>query len=171
MTTFFDPGLEKKPDFCPVHEAHLRLVRPRGAGPRAGALLRPQRGIRHGGRPIPLAVSSRTAGTTRPIRWSATWLPWTRAATWARPSRCSGPNLGPNAFAGLLGAKLEFGEVTSWAKPCLTGPEDLKKIAFDPESEYLKKLDELTDCALEACEGKFWWATPTCTPASTARTR
>ena len=65
------------------------------------------------------------------------------------------PNLGPNVFAGMMGAQLEFGDVTSWAKPCLSGAEELDKLAFNALSEYLLKLNELTDCALQVCAGKF----------------
>ena len=65
------------------------------------------------------------------------------------------PNLGPNAFAGMWGVHLEFGDVTSWAKPCLSGPEDLEKLVFNAQSEYLLKLNELTDEALKHCKGKY----------------
>lgn len=65
------------------------------------------------------------------------------------------PNLGPNAFAGMFGCKLAFGDVTSWARPCIEDADDLDKVVFDENSEYLLKLNELTDYALERCEHKF----------------
>lgn len=65
------------------------------------------------------------------------------------------PNLGPNVFAAFYGSRLEFGEVTSWAEPCLDGYENLNKLKFDFNNEYFKKLDEMTKYALQRCEGKF----------------
>jgi hypothetical protein len=63
------------------------------------------------------------------------------------------PNLGPNVFAALYGSDLKFAEVTSWAMPSL--PDYDQKVALDWQSEYLRKLDSLTRCALEVCRGKF----------------
>lgn len=63
------------------------------------------------------------------------------------------PNLGPNVFAALYGCPLEFGEVTSWAEPIL--PEYDRLPALDWQSEYLRKLEEMTNLALQACEGNF----------------
>jgi len=63
------------------------------------------------------------------------------------------PNLGPNVFAALYGSQLEFAEVTSWALPILTDYD--RMVALDWQSEYLRKLESLTRCALEACHGQF----------------
>lgn len=63
------------------------------------------------------------------------------------------PNLGPNVFAALYGSQLEFAEVTSWAHPIL--PDYDRTVALDWQSEYLRKLESLTRCALEVCSGKF----------------
>lgn len=65
------------------------------------------------------------------------------------------PNLGPNVFAAMLGGTLQFGEVTSWIKPFVSGPEDLPELTIDPDNVYYRKLKELTDYALERCEGSF----------------
>lgn len=64
------------------------------------------------------------------------------------------PNLGPNFFAGLYGAPLEFGDVTSWAHPILTDYADPPHINW--QSEYLLKLDELTRAALEVASDRFY---------------
>jgi hypothetical protein len=63
------------------------------------------------------------------------------------------PNLGPNVFAGLYGCPLEFAEVTSWAQPILFDLET--PLTLDWQSEYLLKLIELTQAALEICPGKY----------------
>ena len=65
------------------------------------------------------------------------------------------PNIGPNCFAGMLGCKLEFGEVTSWAMPCIEEADEIDKVEFNPNSEYLLKLNEMTDYALERCKGRY----------------
>ena len=38
------------------------------------------------------------------------------------------PNLGPNVYAAFYGSVLEYAEVTSWAKPCISNWEDLKRL-------------------------------------------
>lgn len=63
------------------------------------------------------------------------------------------PNLGPNLFAGLFGCHLEFGDVTSWADPILAGYT--QPVALDWQSEYLRKIDEMTQLALEHCAGRY----------------
>ena len=67
------------------------------------------------------------------------------------------PNLGPNVFAGCYGAPLHFSDVTSWAEPVLTTPDDpyAAPPPLDWASEYLAKLDELTALALEHAPGRF----------------
>ena len=63
------------------------------------------------------------------------------------------PNLGPNVFASFYGCPIEFGEVTSWAEPSLFDFDLLPPM--DWQSEYLHKLNEMTDLALQFSEGKF----------------
>lgn len=63
------------------------------------------------------------------------------------------PNLGPNVFAALYGCPLEFADVTSWALPILSDYD--QAVALDWQSEYLNKLESLTRCALEVCQGQF----------------
>lgn len=154
MTDFFDPGLEKKPDFVACMK-------------RVYAWYHQQIDDRV---PVRFAAHNAEFDTADDhARWPSLKARWYDAEyqidkclkTVEKGSYLGEtfplfwPNLGPNVFAGILGATLQFGEVTSWAKPCIAGPQDLDKIAFDPNSEYLKKLDELTDCALQRCAGKF----------------
>ncbi|MBT3320500.1 MAG: hypothetical protein HN389_12135 [Clostridia bacterium] len=65
------------------------------------------------------------------------------------------PNLGPNVFAAILGAGIEFGDVTSWSHSVVDSVYEIEKINFNQNSEYLNKLVELTDYALDRCEDKF----------------
>lgn len=65
------------------------------------------------------------------------------------------PNLGPEVYAAFYGAELEFGDVTSWSIPLVREWEDIEKIKLDMKNEYFRKLEELTEHALERCVGKF----------------
>jgi hypothetical protein len=65
------------------------------------------------------------------------------------------PNLGPVAYAGFYGGELEFGEVTSWSRPIVADLPDIDHVKLDPNNEYFRKLEGLTRCALDKCEGKF----------------
>lgn len=65
------------------------------------------------------------------------------------------PNLGPNWFAALHGAELEFGENTSWCEQIVREEEDLGKIKFSRESPYYKCMLDLTYAALDICKGQF----------------
>lgn len=154
MTNFFDPGLEKKPDFVQCMKRiyawydHQVLDR------------------------VPVRFSAHNAEYDRLddlSRWPSVKARWydveyqlDKCLKAAQEGSFLGetfplfwPNLGPNVYAGMLGANIEFGDVTSWAKPCVAGPDGLEKITLDPKSEYLLKLNELTDCALDKCKGKF----------------
>lgn len=67
------------------------------------------------------------------------------------------PNLGPEIYAAFFGMDLEFGEITSWAKPTIEDIEDPGQrslLQFDPDNIYYKKLMEMTCVALEKCGGK-----------------
>jgi len=65
------------------------------------------------------------------------------------------PNLGPEVYAALYGAELEYGDVTSWSKPFVKDWDDIANLALNLQNEYARKLDELTQIALERCAGKF----------------
>ncbi len=65
------------------------------------------------------------------------------------------PNLGPNVFAACYGMPYEFGEVTAWAHPMIKDMVRSGWPAIDWSSEYVKKLDELTQAAIDAAQGRF----------------
>ena len=65
------------------------------------------------------------------------------------------PNLGPDVYAAFYGAELEFGEVTSYSIPFVRQWEDADQLIFNTNNEYFKKIEVLTQHALERCEGKF----------------
>lgn len=64
------------------------------------------------------------------------------------------PNLGPDVYAAFYGAELKFGETTSWSDPIVLEWEDVERLKFDWNNIYFKKLEELTQCALERCRNK-----------------
>jgi hypothetical protein len=64
------------------------------------------------------------------------------------------PNLGPEVYAALYGADLEYGEVTSWSTPLVRDWRDVSRLKLDLHNVYAAKLDELTQVALERCAGK-----------------
>ncbi len=65
------------------------------------------------------------------------------------------PNLGPDVYAAFYGSELEFGEVTSWSIPLVREWDDVEKLKLEMDNEYFRKLEELTEIALEKCSGKF----------------
>jgi hypothetical protein len=68
------------------------------------------------------------------------------------------PNLGPNFFAAGYGCPYIFGEVTAWAEPLsqkLSTASGGVMPKYDWNNEYLRKLDELTDLALERAKGRY----------------
>ncbi len=65
------------------------------------------------------------------------------------------PNLGPDVYAAFYGARLHFGEVTSWSEPLVHSWDDLPSLELDLANEYLARLDQLTLAALERCPGQF----------------
>lgn len=65
------------------------------------------------------------------------------------------PNLGPDVYAAFYGAELEFGEVTSWSIPLVREWDDVETLKLDMDNEYFRKLEELTEFALEQSQGKF----------------
>jgi len=66
------------------------------------------------------------------------------------------PNLGPDVYASFYGCDLTFDEITSWSHPCIETLQDISVVHCAPEgSEYYKKLTQLTQCALENCDGRY----------------
>jgi len=67
------------------------------------------------------------------------------------------PFLGPDYFATAYGAELEFGEETSWAKPCITDEdvEHHEKFVANVQNVYYKKMEELTKAAVEDGRDKY----------------
>jgi hypothetical protein len=64
------------------------------------------------------------------------------------------PNLGPDVYSAFYGAELKFGETTSWSEPIVREWEDVERLEFYWDNVYFKKLEELTQCALERCKNK-----------------
>lgn len=154
MTRFFDPQLEKKPDFVEcmqrIYAWYDHQVLDRA----------PIRFAAHNADFNVVDDQSRWASLKD--RWFDVEYQVERALKTVECGSYLGetfplywPNLGPNVYAGIWGADLEFGDVTSWCRP-LVGEEDgLDRMRFDLESPYLKKINALTDYALERCAGKF----------------
>ena len=153
MTNFFDPQLEKKPDFVecmkriyawndhqvidrvPIrfasHNAEYNIVDATDRWPDLKSQwydveYQVDKGLK-------TVENSSYLGETFPLYW---------------------PNLGPNVFAAMFGSSLEFGDVTSWASACIEDSDELEDFHFDPDNEFLRKLNEFTDCALEKCKNK-----------------
>jgi hypothetical protein len=63
------------------------------------------------------------------------------------------PNLGPNFFASCFGVPIIFGEVTSWAQHDLESYSLPRR--FNWQHDYMRKMVELTQTALQVCPGKF----------------
>ncbi len=65
------------------------------------------------------------------------------------------PNLGPEIYVAFHGSELVFKEVTSYSVPLVKDWGDVAKIRLDTENEYFRKIEELTQVALEKCPGRF----------------
>jgi hypothetical protein len=65
------------------------------------------------------------------------------------------PNLGPALYAAFYGTEMEYQEVTTFSIPIVKEWDDIGKIKLNKQNKYFKKLDELTELALEKCTGKF----------------
>ncbi|MDC7233539.1 MAG: hypothetical protein PQJ58_09925 [Spirochaetales bacterium] len=65
------------------------------------------------------------------------------------------PNLGPDILQAFNGQELVYGEVTSWTHPVIDSAEDLSKIRLDQNNKYFRKIEEMTDCALQYAEGQY----------------
>jgi hypothetical protein len=65
------------------------------------------------------------------------------------------PNLGPGVYSAFYGGNLTFGETTSWTDHFIKNYAQIDSLRLDRDNEYYKKINEITDCALAACEGQF----------------
>ncbi len=66
------------------------------------------------------------------------------------------PNLSAVAYNLFLGQVPEFDEVTAWVHPCVADLEHLPPLTVQKGNQYFKKVEELTQRALEIAEGRFW---------------
>jgi hypothetical protein len=64
------------------------------------------------------------------------------------------PNLGPNVYSAFYGADMTFGEVTSWIEHYVDDYDKLDTMRFSKGNIYFQKLVEMTQYALEKCEGE-----------------
>jgi len=65
------------------------------------------------------------------------------------------PNLGPDLVGAVCGCEIEFGEITSWAEPCIEDYEAFGEIKFDENNPYWKKICEITQAALDDSKGDY----------------
>jgi hypothetical protein len=65
------------------------------------------------------------------------------------------PNLGPNVYAAFYGLELEFGEVTSWSEPMVRDWDAVDSLKLDMDSIHFRKIEALTQHALERCQGRY----------------
>ncbi len=73
------------------------------------------------------------------------------------------PNLGPEIYPAFFGIDLEFGEVTSWAKPVIEDIEDPAQRnipCFDPHNPYYRILMNMTQLAWKSVREKHLSAFP-----------
>lgn len=67
------------------------------------------------------------------------------------------PNLGPDVYAALYGIELEYAEETSYAIHSKDSiPELLNKLDLTKENLYFKKLEEMTEMALEMSDNRYF---------------
>lgn len=65
------------------------------------------------------------------------------------------PDLGPDFLGAVCGCDIEFGETTSWAKPCLEDYSSFPEIKFDKGNKWWLKMQEITAAALEDSKGEY----------------
>jgi hypothetical protein len=65
------------------------------------------------------------------------------------------PNLGPDIFAGFLGAPIHFAPDTSWADPIITDWETRPALALDPNAPWWRLQIGLLATAADAGRGKW----------------
>lgn len=64
-------------------------------------------------------------------------------------------NLGPDIFAGFLGAPVHFAPDTSWADPTIMDWETRPKLALDPDNRWWRLMIDLLAAAADAGRGKW----------------
>ncbi len=65
------------------------------------------------------------------------------------------PNLGPDVYAAFYGGELTYGEITSWSHPIVKDLDNISKLKFDKNNKYFKKLEEMTQYAIDKCQGRY----------------
>jgi len=65
------------------------------------------------------------------------------------------PNLGPDVYAAFYGCPLTYGDLTSWAQHCVKSKEDMAKLRYDPDNQYMRGIEAFTRRALELAPGRF----------------
>lgn len=65
------------------------------------------------------------------------------------------PNLGPDIFAALFGADIQFGETTSWSKHNIHNETDYSKLKFLRGEKWHKKIIELTTSIVDESKGDY----------------
>ena len=63
------------------------------------------------------------------------------------------PNLGPEVYSAFYGGEMDYQEITSYYKPLIKEWDDLSILKLDYNNRFWKKLEELTDLAIEKCNG------------------
>ncbi len=170
MADFYDPGLENKPDFIEAmrrvyawydHEVLDRA--PVRFSPAARDML-----PAGGGKRWP-DLEARWFDAEYQVEHFLRCMEASSYLGETFPVFC--PNLGPNAFAAMLGGLLSFGEATSWIKPSVETMEEAARVRSTRGIPITKRSWRSRTARLDTARAASWWAIPTCIPASTASTR
>ncbi len=70
------------------------------------------------------------------------------------------PNLGPDIFAGFLGAPIHFAPDTSWADPVIADWETRPAFALDPGNHWWRLQTDLLAAAVQAGHGRWLTGIP-----------
>lgn len=73
------------------------------------------------------------------------------------------PNIGPELTGTILGCELEFADHTSYSVPFVHEPEDWSKVIKAPldfDNVYWQTVEQMTDLAIERCDGRYIVAIP-----------
>jgi len=65
------------------------------------------------------------------------------------------PNLGPDILGAIAGCGLEYGRDTSWAVHCVKDWGTHPALIFDENNRWWKKIEELTNAAVEDSRGDY----------------